>query len=214
MVVDPHFSLLGVWIGGSWVESRGEYAGAGALARFRELDCADCAGKRKSICLFGFIGVRPSFQWTHAFPDTTPACVTAFLSAMRSVLNRRKRDKRSHGSRYNLLPLVQPPMSYWCVTPYSPILHRGRRGSWPDRAPVDTSGGRPATRRRPRPPEVTAVGSNCTADADAVESPLAPLPYRPVLLRERRGFLREPHLDVRALLPRLFPPAPGRPAPE
>ena len=30
-----------------------------------------------------------------------------------------KRDKRSHGSRYNLLPLVQPPMSYWC-SPHIP----------------------------------------------------------------------------------------------
>lgn len=120
MVVDPHFSLLGVWIGGLWVESRGEYAGAGALARFRELDCADCVPGKEKVSAFWIYPSQTHFSVvSYAFPDTTPACVTAFPSAMRSVLNRRKRDKRSHGSRYNLLPLVQPPMSYWC-SPHIP----------------------------------------------------------------------------------------------
>ena len=118
MVVDPHFGLLGVWIGGSWVESRGEYAGAGALARFRELDCADCAGKRKYISAFlDFLEQSESDPLSR---HNTRVCDGFSVSdAIRPEPADVKRDKRSHRSRYNLLPLVQPPMSYWC-SPHIP----------------------------------------------------------------------------------------------
>ena len=121
MVVDPHFSLLGVWIGGLWVESRGEYAGAGALARFRELDCADCAGKRKSICLLDLSESDPLFSGLVCLSrhDTRVCDGFSVSDAIRPEPADVKHDKRSHGSRYNLLPLVQPPMSYWC-SPHMP----------------------------------------------------------------------------------------------
>ena len=50
-------------------------------------------------------------------------------------------------------------------------------------------------------------------DAADLSSPLAPLPDRPVLLRESRRLLGKPHLDVRSLPPRLRRSAPRRPGP-
>jgi hypothetical protein len=49
VIIDPHLSLLGVCVCGLWVESVGKSAGAGALARFRELDCVAPIGEERGI---------------------------------------------------------------------------------------------------------------------------------------------------------------------